>query len=281
MDTIEVNGVRLAYDDAGQGAAVVCVHGSWTDHHAWDAVAPTLAQRYRIIGYDRRGHSDSERPVGIHGFAAQVADVAALIAALDATPAHLLTNSYGGVIALGLAVANPDRVASLCLHEPPLFSILGEDPRIAEFLDDYQVNGDRVVAEIRAGRHEAAARRFVETIALGPGGWELLPEEMRRVMTCNAPTFLDDAAVPAQGVMDTDDLIGLTAPVLLTIGAQSPPAFPMVVDRLVEAIPGSERYTFADAGHIPHRTHPDELARVVLAFLDEVTSRPGLASTRS
>lgn len=278
MDTIEVNGVRLAYQQTGQGAPVVCVHGSWTDRHAWDAVAPALAGRSRVISYDRRGHSHSERPAGIQGFATQVEDLAALIAALDAAPAHLLTNSYGGVLALGLAVAHPDRVASLCLHEPPLFSMLGEDSGIAGFLEEYRVNGDRVVYEIRAGRHEAAARRFIETIALGPGAWELLPEDMRQVMTFNAPTFLEDAGVPAQGVLDADDLAGVTAPVLLTIGARSPSPFPLVVDRLAEAIPDCDRYVFPGAGHIPHRTHPEELARVALSFLDEHPARPTLST---
>ena len=279
MDTVEANGVRLAYDDTGQGAPVVCVHGSWTDRRAWDAVAPTLAQRYRVISYDRRGHSQSERPSEPSGFAAQVEDLAALIAALDAAPAHLLTNSYGGVIALGLAVAHPDRVASLCLHEPPLFSILGESSGVAGLLEEYQVNGERVADEVRAGRHELAARHFVETIALGPGAWELMPEDMRRTMTFNAPTFLDDAGVPAQGVVNIDDLAGVTAPMLLTMGEQSPSPFSMVVDRIVEVTPGCGRSLFPGAGHIPHRTHPEELADVALSFLDGLTSRTTVSTS--
>lgn len=283
MDTIDVEGVQLAYDETGQGAPVVCVHGAWTDRHAWDAVAPMLARRYRVIAYDRRGHSDSQRPPGIQGVDVHAADLAALIAGLGAAPAHILASSFGCEIALRLAMHHPDRVASLCLHEPPTFGVLDDDPASEQYSRRLGALLDDVVADIEGGRHEAAARRFVETIAVGPGGWELLLEQVRQTMAFNAPTFLDVVGDPTQGMLDRDELAAITAPVLLTGGAQTPSATPhaAVNDALAAALPYVERYTFAGAGHIPHRTHADELARVAIAFLDEVTSRPDLASVRS
>lgn len=274
MDTIDVNGVRLAYEQTGEGPPVVCVHGGWTDRHAWDAVAPALAQRYRVVTYDRRGHSESERPPGIQGFATQVADLAALIDALDAAPAHVVANSFGGEVALGLAVTCPDRVASLCLHEPPLFSILGDDPGIAELLADLGTREGHVADEIVAGHHDAGARLFVETIVLGPGAWEFLPDALRQTMAFNAPTFLDVVHDHAQNSLSAADLASVTVPVLLTGGAQSPRDVPSaaILDGLRATLPNADRYTFDEAGHIPHRTHPDDLARVVLAFLDDVTA---------
>lgn len=56
-----VNGVRIAYEDVGKGDPLVLVHGSWGSHHNWDAVVPALAERHRVVSYDRRGHSESER----------------------------------------------------------------------------------------------------------------------------------------------------------------------------------------------------------------------------
>ena len=65
MATLEVNGVRLFYELQGTGAVpLVLVHGSWNSHHAWDLVAPRLAEVFRVLTYDRRGHSQSERPTG-------------------------------------------------------------------------------------------------------------------------------------------------------------------------------------------------------------------------
>lgn len=60
---------------------------------------------------------------------------------------------------------------------------------------------------------------------------------------------------------------------LLTGGAHSDPADSAVVACLAGALPHARRYTFAGAGHVPHRTHPDELARVVRGFLDRVTAK--------
>ncbi|MFB9727932.1 alpha/beta fold hydrolase [Haloechinothrix salitolerans] len=82
-----VNGVRLAHvDTGGTGDPLVLVHGSWGSHHNWDAVVPELAHRFRVVAYDRRGHSDSDCPLGQGSFADDVADLAALIETLDLAP---------------------------------------------------------------------------------------------------------------------------------------------------------------------------------------------------
>jgi len=158
MATITVNGVRLAYDEAGAGPPVVWVHGGFTGRRGADLVAPLLAERYRVITYDRRGHSQSERVPGHQGVTAQVTDLAALIEHLDAAPAHLLANSDGGEIALKLAVRRPELVASLCLNEPSLHGILPDDPEIKQAMEDLQARLDRMIAELEQGNHEAAAR---------------------------------------------------------------------------------------------------------------------------
>ena len=57
-----VNGVRLFYESTGSGTeSLILVHGAWGDHRNWDAVVPGLARSCRVITYDRRGHSRSER----------------------------------------------------------------------------------------------------------------------------------------------------------------------------------------------------------------------------
>jgi pimeloyl-ACP methyl ester carboxylesterase len=60
MATAKVNGVRLFYELSGTGAVpIVLVHGSWDSHHDWDLVVPRLTDAFRILAYDRRGHSQS------------------------------------------------------------------------------------------------------------------------------------------------------------------------------------------------------------------------------
>ncbi len=63
MAVANVNGVRLFYEVSGAGEVpLVLVHGSWGSHHNWDRVVPGLAESFRVLTYDRRGHSESERP---------------------------------------------------------------------------------------------------------------------------------------------------------------------------------------------------------------------------
>jgi len=267
-----VNGVRIGYDESGAGPPVVWVHGGFTDRHGVDLVAPLLADRYRVIAYDRRGHSESERWPGRQAVSDHVADLAALLDDLDAAPAHLLANSDGGEVALKLALRLPDLVASLCLHEPSLYGILPDDPAISAAVADMTAELDRIAAELERGNDEAAARMLIDGVAVGPGGWEALPEQSRRTFIRNAPTWLDTARDPAYGVIDADLLAALAMPVLVSHGDHSHPADVAVVARLADAIPHAFRHTFAGAGHVPHRTHPDEFARVVRRFLGAARS---------
>src|SRR5438105_3899809 len=64
MSVTRVNGVELYYQSRGSGEPLVLVHGSWGDHHNWDPVVAALAESFRVVAYDRRGHSASERPAG-------------------------------------------------------------------------------------------------------------------------------------------------------------------------------------------------------------------------
>ena len=272
MATITVNGVRLAYDEAGAGPPVIWVHGSWTDRQGARLVAPLLAERYRVITYDRRGHSQSERVPGPQGVKAHVADLAGVIDQLDARPAHLVTNSLGGEIALKLALERPELVASLCLHEPPLHGCLPHDPEIEQARSDMQALEDEVIAELEHGDHEMAAQLFMEDL-LGPGAWEAFPEPSRQTFIHNAPTWLDDVTDPTQGTLELGQVTALTTPVLLTVGGRSHPVDVAVDVCLAATLPEPVRHTFTDAGHIPHLTHPDVYAAIVRSFLDDVVAK--------
>lgn len=275
MDKIVVNDVGLALELTGSGPPVVFVHGSWTDRRAWDAVVPELTDRYRVITYDRRGHSQSERPAGTPGLPAHAADLAALIDHLEAAPAHIVANSFGGVVALEAAVSHPDRIASLCLHEPSAFALVQDDPELRTALEQARQLEQQVTDEILAGNHERAARTFVE-LALGPEAWELFPEQVRRTLVHNAVTVPGDFDAEYH-TPDPAQLSKITAPVLLTGGGQSPPEVPfaVILDRLAAVLPAADRYTFQQAGHVPHRTHPEELARVVDNFVVRHVSAEG------
>src|SRR5918995_198084 len=111
MPIAVVNGVRLSYELAGDGSVpLVLVHGSWVSRHSWETVVPSLARDFRVLTYDRRGHSGSERLTTQGSVHEDVADLAALLEHLQMGPAFVVGNSLGGSIALRFAAQHPRHV---------------------------------------------------------------------------------------------------------------------------------------------------------------------------
>jgi pimeloyl-ACP methyl ester carboxylesterase len=264
MPIERVNGIRLRYEIVGSGIPLVLVHGSWADHHSWDVLAPLLADQFQVIAFDRRGHSDSESPVGQGSVNEDVADLAALIERLGSGPAHVVGNSFGGSIALRLAASAPHLVLTVTAHEPPLMSVLA-DGREKAAVDNEAVQ-QIVVGLLSAGQNAEAARQFVEQVALGPGHWELLPPSVQETFVRNAQTFLDETKDPDALTIDVASLAHFSGPALLTQGTESPPFFGLILDKIARVLDGAQRRTIEGAGHIPQMSHPKEYADALVSF---------------
>jgi pimeloyl-ACP methyl ester carboxylesterase len=268
-DVAVVNGVRIGFTAAGRGAEpLVLVHGSWGSRHSWDAVVPGLAESFRVISYDRRGHSESERLPGQGSFSEDVADAAALIEQLGLAPAWVAGNSAGAVITIQLAASRPELLRGIAVHEPPAWSLLAGGTHAAQmYAEVAQGPMGEVLRRIDSGDHAGAAELFVERIAFGPGTWGRLPAELRRTFVDNAPTFVDEERDPGSRTVDEPALRGFTGPVLITAGDQSPPWFGAVVERLAESLPHAVTRTYHGAGHVPHVTHPERYVASLQAFI--------------
>src|SRR5690242_20216048 len=109
MPVVEVSGTRLEYVEQGRGEAVVFVHGSLEDYRSWRFQMESFAQHYRVIAYSRRYHFPNPVQDGPdYSAALHAGDLAELITALDLAPAHLVTSSFGGYVALYLAARRPE-----------------------------------------------------------------------------------------------------------------------------------------------------------------------------
>jgi pimeloyl-ACP methyl ester carboxylesterase len=261
-----VNGIRLRYEVVGSGPPLVLVHGSWGDHHNWDALAPLLADEFQVVAFDRRGHSDTESPAGQGSVHDDVADLAALIERLGNGPAHVVGNSFGGSIVLRLAVRDPGLVLTLTAHEPPLMMLLADDPATAAVVNDVGQRIGAVVGLLTAGQNPEAAQQFVEQVALGPGQWEFLPPPVQQTFIRNAATFLDETNDPEALTIDVAGLANFSGPALLTQGTESPPFFGLILDKIAPALVGGKRQTIDGAGHVPQMTHPKEYAEALVSF---------------
>jgi 3-oxoadipate enol-lactonase len=131
---VDANGVSLHYELAGhRGHSVVLLHELGGTLHSWDAVAPRLAQHFRVLRYDQRGAGRSEKVRHEFSNDMSVEDFAALAAALALPPPyHFVTVAAAATQALRFAEKHPDRVGALVLCNPAP----GVDPSRATVLDE-------------------------------------------------------------------------------------------------------------------------------------------------
>lgn len=126
MAEITANGLRFHVQRLGAPAdgttrqTVVMLHGLATDNLSsfYFTIGNPIAREHEVLLYDMRGHGRSERPDDGYTVVDGVADLHALLDALEVHhPVVLLSNSYGGAVALGFALTHPDRVAGLVMVE--------------------------------------------------------------------------------------------------------------------------------------------------------------------
>jgi 2-hydroxymuconate-semialdehyde hydrolase len=183
--SIVANGIRTNYHDVGTGFPVLMIHGSGPGVSAWAnwrLSIPVLAKERRVIAPDMVGFGYSERPAGIqYNMANWVAQAVGLLDALKIEKADLVGNSFGGGLALALAIAHPQRVRRLVLMgaagvpftlTPGLDAVWGYQPSIANmrklmdlFAFDRSLMSDelaelRYKASIQPGFQEAFQSMF-------------------------------------------------------------------------------------------------------------------------
>ena len=108
--------MRLNVIEAGQGPALVLLHGLFGSARNWGGVQKALVQHYRVIAMDLRNHGGSPHAAGMD-YAAQAADVAETLAALGVRSATILGHSMGGKAAMMLALTRPDVVERLVIAD--------------------------------------------------------------------------------------------------------------------------------------------------------------------
>jgi pimeloyl-ACP methyl ester carboxylesterase len=254
---MRIHDVELYVEEpVGEGAPLVLIHGGWTDHTTWSRLVPSLTSSFRVIRYDRRGHSRSQRGAAQPTRTQHEDDLAALIERLERGPAHLVGTSYGAMMALALAGRRPDLVRSVVAHEPPALALMP--------MPEVEALFDGVRDEILAGDPARATERFFEEAVLGPGGWELVPEPVRRAAIANAETYVDMLADPGWGTLDVTAVARFAGPILITYGDSGPQWLSQLAIAVAERSE-SPTQIIPGAGHTPHHTHPQALAAIIKA----------------
>lgn len=284
MALVGVNGVELYYERVGEGDCIVLTHGAWTDGRTWQAVTERLANRFEVVTWDRRGHSRSAKGSGTGSCRQDASDLAGLIEHLGGSPVHVVGNSAGGNAVLNLVTMREDLVRSAAVHEPGPFGLLAEtgEPELAALVRQERKLTAHVEELIESGDHEDAARYFIEEVAIGPGAWKQFSEELRSVIVSNAPTAPDDLHDGWDvDSVDVDALAVSPVPLLISSGTDSPELEAEAAVELNRRLPAARFEVIEGAGHVPHRTHPDDYTSMLTAFIDVVTADSTVSGSRS
>lgn len=259
----------------GHGPTVILLHSSASSGRQWDPLVATLQSRYRLHAVDLHGHGATapwiaERPMRLED---ELARLQALLRS-DAR-VHLVGHSYGGALALKLAAAQPDRVASVTAYEPVLFRLLRDYSPRDRTLSDVRITARSIRGWHALGRADLAARRFVDFWS-GEGAWDRLPPVPQQLIASRMGSVIGHFDALFGDTLTRAELGELAMPVLCMTGARTRPAARRIGELLRFAMPRAVQETVPGAGHMGPVTHASAVAGRIGAFLDD-----HVAGTRS
>lgn len=225
-----------------------------------------LGGRVTLVAHDLPGHGRAADWQGGSYLDEALAPLLPLLRA-PGPQVDLFGHSFGGIVALALAQAAPERVRSLTLVEPVLFAALRGD---ASAWAACRAEAAPAAAALARGDAEAAARAFTGRWGNGTP-WAALPAHHQAYFTGRIGLLPAIAAVneaDSGGLLAPGALEALRMPVLLLAGEAAPPSIPPVLAALAARLPDARLARLAGAGHMAPLTHPAAVAAAFGAFLD-------------
>jgi pimeloyl-ACP methyl ester carboxylesterase len=247
-----LNGVEIDYEETGQGPVLLLSHGYGATRHMWDDQHRALADRWRVVSWDMRGHGATDSPDDPRQYSAAltVADMRALLRHVDAERAIVGGLSLGGYVSLAFAVTHPEMVQALV---------------ICDSGPGYRNDAARAAWNQRA--HERAA-------ALEAKGLDALGRRSRETQQA-VHRSAQGLAHAARGMLAQEDarvidaLPSIRVPTLVVVGDQDQP-FLAPSEYMAKKIPGARLAVIAGAGHSANLDQPEAFNRVVREFLDSL-----------
>ena len=270
--TIRTGGFETNYHDvgSGDGIPVLLLHGSGAGVSAWAnwrGLIPVLAEQCRAIAPDLVGfgYTTLPDPVRFEIFDTWIDQVIALLDGLDIPQVHVVGNSFGGGLALHLAVRHPERLGRIVLmgaggvqfdFTPELDALWGYTPSVEnmkKIMDIMAYDRSLVTDELAELRYRATAR---------PGAQEafeqVFPEPRQR--------WLDAQIVPDA------DLAAIEHEVLILHGREDRVVPVAASQKMFDLIPNSQLHVFGKCGHWTQIEHAARFQRLVSAFFAEETA---------
>lgn len=279
MPTLQTSAGRLSWFDNGVTAAgtptLLLLHSSGASHRQWRPLVAQLGNGWRILAPDLFGYRDTPTPEQAADSARRsiVQDEMDLLGALLQQvngPVHLVGHSYGGAVAVELALRHPQRIASLAVYEPVMFALLRDSQHQASWTEIAQV-AQRQVDLVAAGNLRGAASHFIGYWT-APGAFETMPEAMQETVAAGMPKVASEFREVLRRRDAPPDFSALTMPTLLLCGSETTLAVRGVIAELRRLLPGPRFVQVAGARHMAPLQQPDLVNPLLIDFL-EITAQ--------
>ncbi|OWY18914.1 alpha/beta hydrolase [Sphingobacteriales bacterium UPWRP_1] len=263
MSFVTVNGVKLHYEQSGEGEETILFsHGLLFDTRLFEKQVAYFQNRYRCIAYDHRGQGQSQTPDDGFDMDTLTEDALQLIKTLNVGPCHVVGLSMGGFVGMRLAARHPELVKSLILLETSadeetnvfkyrllslIFRWFGAGPVASQIMNvlfgQKFLNDPQRKAERDFWRHEIA--RYPKTIVRAVAG-----------------------VIERQPIIA--ELKNITAPTLVMVGNQDVATPPDKAERIHNHIGNSKLVVIKGAGHSASLEEPEQVNAAIEEFLRDL-----------
>jgi 3-oxoadipate enol-lactonase len=253
VPTVEVNGARLWYDEAGDGPALLLLHGGLGDSGLWEPVVPFLAEEFRVIRTDLRFFGRSTGPAAPWSW---IDDIVGVLDELGCERVALAGLSLGGRLAIEIALDYPERITALALVATGL---AGHDA--APYTEEQEARYDAAEAD-----GDLDAMLAVDLEVWAPLGAD---ERIARLWFSTPDANPLPAGVEPRGPAGPpakERLGELGAPTVVVTVSDDPPGFREIGPLIAAAAPNA-RHIELDSDHYVTLREPELLARLLLDYL--------------
>lgn len=273
---IHVNGVGLPIRDTGSGSPVLALHGALSDLRAWEPIRTQLGATVRFIAITQRYHgTEPWRDDGAaYGRDTHVADLIALIEAMNLAPVHLLAWSYGGDVGLNAIFQRPDLFASAILFEPSLSGLMSSP--------EERASERRLVDELRTlplksghDTPERLAAAFLRTLNDGDsptldGVHNGLIQDMIQDNARSVPLFCRQTGNPG---LTPDDLARIRLPATVLRGSRSVQRYRCLSATITRHLDAAQLREVEGGTHMAPLAVPVRITDLILAHLSKISGR--------
>ena len=256
---IASDGVKIIYEDEGEGKAILMVHGWGATSRFWRDIREALLRKYRVVTFDLRGHGESDKPVNVDYSIYRIAkDIVELLDYLEIEEFVYIGHSLGGVIGLYLGSNCRRELKGMVIITAP-YELKSTYGGFFFKMLKFALRRNRKIAALMLTPRLFANRKD-----------HRLMDFVRRESATVPVHVLINVGDHNKNIDLWDQLDKINKPVLLISGGKDKIVKVKTMEKIASKIKNARHYTIENAGHNAILEEPEKIVRLITTFLSEI-----------